>query len=359
MNIADTRATALRILVVRNDKLGDFMLAWPAFALIKRYLPEAQVAALVPEYTAPMARLCPFIDEVLLDERSNGARELARQLRKERFDVLLTLFSTSRVAMAGWLAGIRYRLAPATKIAQLFYNQRLTQRRSRSQKPEYAYNLDLVWRMLADHGVINSFTMTQEQDGDWLPPEITRPLLRFSDDRRLMKQAFYERNGVEISRKLVFIHAGSGGSATNLHPEQYAQLANLLSHDNALAFVISAGPGEGAVARNVANAINAPAVIYEAAGLAEFAHTLQLADLFISGSTGPLHIAGALDRPTAAFYPGHRSATPLRWQTLNAPAQRLAFTPPAGADQHAVAAIDIEAAAHTIRDHFFATTAAR
>jgi ADP-heptose:LPS heptosyltransferase len=43
-----------RILVVRNDKLGDFMLAWPALALLKQA--GCEVTVLVPEYTAPLAR---------------------------------------------------------------------------------------------------------------------------------------------------------------------------------------------------------------------------------------------------------------------------------------------------------------
>jgi ADP-heptose:LPS heptosyltransferase len=113
--------------------------------------------------------------------------------------------------------------------------------------------------------------------------------------------------------------------------------------------VISAGPGEESIAKEVAAGIAAPAAVYDSgAGLESFARTLQLADLFISGSTGPLHVAAALDRPTAAFYPRHRSATPLRWQTTNAPEKRLAFVPPDTAALQDVQLIDLTEAAHTI-----------
>ena len=56
-----------RLLVVRNDKLGDFMLAWPALACLRAASPRPHISVLVPAYTAPMARLCPWIDEVLID----------------------------------------------------------------------------------------------------------------------------------------------------------------------------------------------------------------------------------------------------------------------------------------------------
>jgi len=340
-----------KILVVRNDKLGDFMLAWPTFALLKHHWPEAHITALVPDYTAPMARLCPWIDSLLIDERIESAAALARRMRTERFDAMLTLFSTGRVALAGALARIPYRLAPATKAAQLLYNQRLIQRRSRSEKPEYAYNLDLGYRLLADFGKVEEMQQTLETDEDWLPAAIPRPLLRFCDDVALLKESFCREHGLPAEAQLVFIHPGSGGSANNLRPEQYAQLTNRLSSSTPLAFVISAGPGEETIAKEVAAGIEAPATVYDSGGgLEAFARTLQLADLFISGSTGPLHIAAALDRPTAAFYPRHRSATPLRWQTTNAPQKRLAFTPPEQSEEREVQQIDIPAAAVQISE---------
>ena len=56
-----------KILVIRNDKIGDFMLAWAAFAMLKKSLPHSRIIALVPKYTAPLAELCPYLDGIILD----------------------------------------------------------------------------------------------------------------------------------------------------------------------------------------------------------------------------------------------------------------------------------------------------
>jgi ADP-heptose:LPS heptosyltransferase len=85
-----------------------------------------------------------------------------------------------------------------------------------------------------------------------------------------------------------------------------------------------------------------------------FARCLQYADVFISGSTGPLHIAGALDCRTAAFYPRRRSASALRWQTTNSPDRRLAFSPPDSAEEGDMGAIDVDTAADEIATRFLA-----
>jgi ADP-heptose:LPS heptosyltransferase len=335
-----------KILVVRNDRLGDFMLAFPTFLLLKQALPQSQIHALVPAYTREMAESCPAIDTVVLDPGPEAElaaqRALLGRLRRERYDASLTLISTTRIALLLLLAGIPYRLAPATKIAQVFYNRRLVQRRSRSAKPEHEYNLDLGVRLLADFGITPAA----------LP---ARPYLHFPDaEVATLRGEFCRARGIDPAGRLVFIHPGHGGSARNLSVEQYAALAHALRSARPFTIVVSAGPGEEEnAARLAARFAPLPHTVYlSREGLQRFARHIQFADLFISSSTGPLHIAGALDRPTAAFYTRRRSATALRWQTLNSPGRRLAFSPPEGAPEEDMSAVDVTAAAEAISRTF-------
>ena len=55
-------------------------------------------------------------------------------------------------------------------------------------------------------------------------------------------------------------------------------------------------------------------------------HNISICDIFIAGSTGPLHIAGALNKKTIGFYPSKRSSTSLRWETINDFEKKLNFT---------------------------------
>ena len=154
--------------------------------------------------------------------------------------------------------------------------------------------------------------------------------------------------------RLIFIHPGSGGSATNLNLQQYADLAKNLNLNNNYTIVITAGPGEVDFANQLAQQLRSiPHFVFSSsAGLLDFAKVIQLCDLFISASTGPLHIAGALNRSTAAFYQRRRSATALRWQTLNSEDKRLFFTPPENEDESDLQKIDVSAAAKKINAKF-------
>ncbi|MGH8415061.1 MAG: glycosyltransferase family 9 protein, partial [Gammaproteobacteria bacterium] len=297
-------------------------------------------------YTAPLAKICPFVDEVLIDPKLQGdwhsGRALANILRPKGFDAVITLFSRFDTGLVVWSAGIPYRLAPATKLAQLFYNHKLKQRRSESAKPEYEYNLDLVKQYL------------QDSDHRELPLPAP-PYLHFEKSEiQALERQFRQTHGISDSQRLVFVHAGHGGSANNLSPAQYADLIRGLRSHSGHHIVLTAGPDEEKQVQMLSELLTGiPHGVYVSReGLVRFAKHLQFCDVFISGSTGPLHVAGALNRNTTAFYPRRRSSTALRWQTINEPGRRLAFMPPDGVAESDMMAIDLVAAAAEISEKF-------
>ncbi|MGN5138603.1 glycosyltransferase family 9 protein [Aeromonas sp. 164P] len=316
-----------RILVVRNDKIGNFMLVWPSLAMLKGSM-ECHVTALVPAYTAPLARLCPWVDEVIIDPGvradKDQQRALLARIKAAAFDASICLLSNSRNAMLVWKAHIPYRLAPATKLAQVLYNQRLVQRRSRSQKPESEYNLELIRHFLAAQQVA--------------VVEPKTPFLQFDDETlRQVREQLALKLKLDASRPWLMVHAGSGGSANNLSIEQYARIIIKLNQAcPELQCVLTAGPGEEKMAEQLAAELLAHGGngwIYRSSdGLPMFCQVLANAALFMAGSTGPLHIAGALDVPTVGFFPVCRSATPLRWRPLNSEGRHLVFSPPEDSD---------------------------
>ncbi len=310
----------MNVLVIRNDKLGDFMLAWPAFAMLKASDPSLKLTALVPPYTAELARACPYLDDVIIDAPKNDKMAFQRvvsEIKVRQFDAMISFFSNTHNAKLAWKCRIPYRLAPATKWVQFFYNHRLTQRRSQSAKPEFEYNLDLARAFLRDHKIS--------------VVEPRAPYLSFEQSAVEIQRKFLcDQLQIDTSKKWIFLHSGSGGSANNLSLTQYAQLIRGVLHHFDAYVILTAGPTESEKAHELAELVqDSRIVIYDKnKGLVDFAHSLACADVFIAGSTGPLHLSGALNVPTIGFYPSRRSATPLRWQPINDAHKHLAFCPP-------------------------------
>lgn len=335
-----------KILIVRNDKLGDFVLSLPSFLLLKKHLADCEIHAFIPAYTKDIALLSGFIDKVIIDPGSSASfRQQINtflNIKEQNYDAIITLFSTTRVGVFSFLSGIKYRLAPATKVAQIFYNHRLTQRRSRSQKPEFEYNIDVIIKFLSDLNIKINLSLEP-------------PFLKFqTEEINVLHDQFYRKHKIPEKAKLIFVHPGTGGSANNLTLKQYANLIHQLKLGEKYFFVITAGPDEITYAESLSEMlIDIPHIIFHSTeGLINFSKHIQLCDLFISGSTGPLHIAGALNKPTAAFYQRLRSATPLRWQTLNTKDCRLDFTPPNNAGATEMQKINTTEAAQAIINYY-------
>jgi len=337
-----------RLVVARNDRLGDFILALPCFQLLKRRLPEVEVIAYLAEYTREIAGMCPAIDGVVVDpklDKIDTIRHVTREWRERRFDALLALRSVWDVSVPGLLARIPIRVGPLTNLYSALLTHALRQKRSKSIKPEWSYNLDLANHLLHLYGF----------EGE---TRIERPVIRLNSDRvRERRLMLRDRYGVNLERPIVFVHPGQSGTSNNLSAKQYADLIRGLRAPQGFSLVITAGPGELPLARSVSSLIGdfGHAVFESTEGLRAFAETLANADVFIASSTGPLHLAGALDRPTAGFYERRITRGPLRWQTLNSPDRLLGFEPPPGADERDVPATDIGAAISQINNRFLST----
>ncbi len=333
-----------RILVARNDKLGDFILTLPCFQALRRQWPDVELVAYLPEYTRAVAGLCPAIDRVVIDpqlDKIPNVRQVAREWRANRFDILVALRTYWSVNVPGFLARVPMRVGPRSNLFPLFTHS-LRQTRSQSIKPEWDYNLDLI------RYLFTLFDISQDVD-------VCRPVLKLdsrrADDKR---QWLFEHYALDRDKPVVFVHPGQSGTTNNLQPCQYVELIRKLESANGHSIILTAGPGELELAQEVSQLLgDVPHVLHDSnRGLQAFAELVANADLFIASSTGTLHLAGALDRPTAGFFERRLTKGPLRWRTLNSEGRYLGFAPPDNADERDVQATDITAAARQISESF-------
>lgn len=291
----------MTILVVRTDKLGDFITALPTFYALKRHNPSYRIVACVAPLNRALAAACDFIDEVIVDE-GEPLFAFASKLRAVRADASITLFSNTRVALAQFLARIPRRIAPATKAAQYFYTNRIVQRRSRVEMAEYEYNLAL---------------------GRVLCPEIDtavpQPLIVFAPNEiEEVYATFCRRFGV--TKPVAAFHPGFGGSSdANWTPEQYVELAKTAAEVEGVQVVLTFGPDETALMEEVQGMAGALPFIYyrSEGGLVAFAKLLASFKLFVSTSTGTYHLAAAVGTETMTFFADSLFASVKRWKAVS------------------------------------------
>ena len=294
--------------------MGDLILSIPAISWLRKNLPNAKLVWLVKKELRDLAILCHHVDDVIYDD---GFRSIMSKINAYQFDIALTFFSTFRIGYLINKAKIPIRLAPKTKLAQFFYNHKILQKRSRSQKPEYEYNTELVSELFKILQIQNIIDIDKP------------PYIKLDDIKNnRIKREFTKKYQIYNEKKIIFIHPGTGGSSNTLSIEDYSKICiGLRSFDN-YNFIIHHSVDDERVANNLISKLPkniSVTKISPTKDKIEMVKNISVCDLFISGSTGPLHIAGALNKKTVGFYPSKKSSTSLRWQTINDFDKRLDF----------------------------------
>jgi ADP-heptose:LPS heptosyltransferase len=288
----------MNILVVRNDKLGDFITALPTLYVLKHHDPQNRIIALVAPLNRKLAEACDFIDEVIVDG-GGDILELSFKIREANTDASITLFSNTRVALAQWIARIPIRIAPATKIAQIFYNRRITQRRSEVKMAEFEYNLELTKALFLD-----------------ICLDFPKPLLVFEGAEEAYR-SFCAEYGV--TQPVVAFHPGFGGSSdANWTLAEYLELVKVAQENPRIDVVMTFGPDEENLYEEAKALLGeSRVVLYRSVGsVVDFALLLSSFKLFISTSTGTYHLANAVGCETFTFFADTRFASALRWKSI-------------------------------------------
>jgi ADP-heptose:LPS heptosyltransferase len=321
-----------RILLVRHDKIGDLVLTWPAFYLLRSAFPEATIDVLVAPANASFTESCPYIDNVITDTDDDAA--FVEKLVAGRYDTAVALHSPWRICKLFRAAKIPYTLGP--EHGRYLYKDRTSAKYKKGEP---------CWR--GNCMIIEHLVRRQGREIAAMPERLW--------DRSDRKPHWREFYGADGDRRLVFVHPGTGGSSDSLSIDAFADLLERIDRQSQLDFkVILTGAGaEREGAARLADQLTGAGLQAVPAppldDLATFAESLVAADLFIAGSTGPLHIAGLHNVPTAGFYAGRRSRPDIRWQTLASADRRLSFTPPIdGRKGRDMSRVDIPAAADEI-----------
>ena len=287
-----------KILVVRNDRLGDLMLILPALRLIKTSLPGINIDCLANKNYQELKTLTPYIDDIITGDDLNS------KIYKEKYECSISFFSTFPVAYKLWKGGIKKRYAPSTKLAQIFFNKNIKQKRSESIKSEYEYNNDLASFFIKDNG----YAVKTSQD----------PLVTIENDRSM------HRNG----KKIIFLHPYTGGSSKTLSINDFLKLCHSLQEFCDCKFILHCDHNDYEKCRMIEKKSNTldMQTIKPTNNLKKMFSNIMQCDLFIAGSTGPLHVAAAMNKKTVGFYPSKRSSTALRWETMNNESLKLFFT---------------------------------
>ena len=282
----------MNILITRHDKIGDFILTLPLCKAIKEQYPNTKLTLLVSKVNFEFAMNLEFIDDVFLFDKENLDQTL-KKIKSKKFDASISAYIDITLGKILFKSGIKKRVAPSTKLAQIFFNKRVTQRRSQALKTEWKYNLDLALKIFPD-----------------LKLDFAKPLLNFD---------------IKKNKRVVF-HPGFGGSSDgNLSLDDYISLGrSILNTEYEVVFTF--GPDDINSKEYISSKLDSLIdekedkriiLLDSKMSLYEFSKYIASSYLFVSTSTGPMHLAGAVNTKSISFFGSTTFASSKRWATIS------------------------------------------
>lgn len=283
----------MRILVVRQDVLGDLIVSTPVFASLKLVLPEAHITALVRRSYRQVVEGNPYVDEVWgLPERFVEAywlTTLAYRIWRSRFDAVVLLRRRSHLpSLICKLAGIPVRVGNAYRIYDRFHI--------------LTHNIGEHPLRFGWHEVEHVLHIAGQLVGEPLPPS---PLLLPLDEQSVNRaQWLLGERGIKPGEGYVVVHPGSGGSARSWSPEGYAQFLRWLSRQTGWKAVVTGIRREYPLAQQICQLAGGFCVnLAGETSIRELGAVLRAARLYVGTDTGAMHVAAAMGTPCVVVYP--------------------------------------------------------
>ncbi len=290
-----------RILIIRQDRIGDAVLATAIPREIKKSWPNSHVGVLVRGYTKPLFAHNPHVDTVISDDHTPETRKqtfwpMVRELRRHRFTHALMLLPEARINYMMFCAGIPFRVGHGIILFHaLTFTAPVMTRKFRKGRHEGEYSMDLARRIgVKTEDVSPEIHLTDEEN-----------------DRAKIKAAEWGNN-----KKVIGLHTTSGQSAPNWYPAAWAELARMLHQDDSVQVVVT----DNEIPEELKKL---PGVLYpnEGVDLREALVNIRSLDLLVSASTGPMHMAAALKVPTLSLFCPLPACEPALWGPLGNEAQ--------------------------------------
>lgn len=287
------------ILIVRTDRIGDLILTLPLAGLIKKQYPNSKVSFLVREYTKNLVSHHPHIDEVLVLKELDGNVRLfdnIKLIKQKKFDSCIVVYPRFRISLIVFFSGIKNRIGTGYRWYSFLFNQKVYEHRKNAEHHELEYNVNLLEKLGIKINLNESNVSYDLKTDDNALQNVIKTLI---DEK------------IDLQKQIIIIHPGSGGSSMDLPINKFIGLVNKLDNDN-YQIILTGSINEIELCEKIKSS-NKVKNLAGKFNLDELTALISKSSMFISNSTGPIHIAAALGKYTVGFYPKIVSCSKERW----------------------------------------------
>jgi lipopolysaccharide heptosyltransferase II len=304
---AGVRPDPQRVLVLRLERIGDLLMVADALAALRESLPAARIDLVVGSWNAPLAQAMVVADTVeTLDApwlaRGAGAVSWpemvarARRWRQRRYDLAINFEPDIRTNLLLGISGAGVRVGYASGGGGACLTDAA------------AYNPGI-------HTRDNAIRLVQRACPASLHARLDRPPTRLQVPAAERSRAL-DLLGPGDRRLFIGMHASGGRAIKQWHLDRFAAVATALAHEHGATIVMTGAAADSPIVETVRRSIPPEVPVVDVSGdldLLTLAAVLERCAVFVTGDTGPMHVAAAVETPTVAIF---GPSDPARYRPL-------------------------------------------
>jgi lipopolysaccharide heptosyltransferase II len=269
-----------KILLIKPRGIGDIVLSTIVLENLHNYFSGVKIDYLTEHFAKYSVLYNALVHKVLVMHKTEFVLKTALKIRKEKYDMVIDLWSNPRSAQVTFLSQVKHRVGFAYRGRKYAYNILGTSEKGEHHSAEH--NLELLKAISVP--IISKNIHYTVRDSD----------RSFADN-------FFNENIKE--NKLIFgiIPSGSWDSK-RCTKSKWLEICNAAIKSFKCKVLVLWGPGDESDAEFIKNNLGDQCYIAPKSNLLQLGALISKCDVIISNDSGPMHIAAAIGVPTIGLF---------------------------------------------------------
>ncbi len=269
-----------KILCIKPRGIGDIILSTIIFENLTNHFPLAKIDYLTEHFAKPALKYNPLVNKIITMHSKEFSLKVALRLRKEKYDMVIDLWSNPRSAQITFLSGAKYKVGYA-------YRGR-----------KYAYNILGTSSKGAVHSAEHNLELLKP-----LGVKIISKNIHYyigENDKRFADEYFFNNN---LSDKIVFgIIPAGGWDSKRCDKHKWVEICQESARNFNCKFLVLWGPGDEGDANFIKENLKDDCLLAPKSSVNEMAALISKCNVAIANDSGPMHISAALKVPTLGIF---------------------------------------------------------
>ena len=269
-----------KILCIKPRGIGDIVLSTIILDNLSAHYPNAKIDYLTEHFAKYSLKNNPLVNKVLTMHKTEFVLKVAWRIRKEKYDMVIDLWSNPRSAQMTFLSGVKYKVGYAYRGRKYAYNILGTSEKGDHHSAEH--NLELLKPL--DINIISKK----------IHYNVGALEKFFADD-------FFAENKLDVQKVFGIIPSG-GWDSKRCDKEKWVEICNESVKNFNCKILVLWGPGDEIDAKFIKSNLGENCFLAPKSTLPQMAAMISKCNLVIANDSGPMHISAALGIPTLGIF---------------------------------------------------------